>query len=105
MQNVYLPSHLMARDRYEEQISLIWILRTKPTLPDILKEISLTRILSCQLPRRLVKRIRIPIRIYVNLELPLHLGVIQPKNLRRMIYIRQFLHLIVRNRLNSTQNE
>ena len=82
----YLPSHLVTRDRNKEEMSAIRIVRPKPTLSDILKEITLARILSRQLPRRLVECVGISIWIYKHLEIPLHLLVIPPKHLRRVIH-------------------
>lgn len=75
----------MARDWDEEQVRFIRILRPESALPDVLEKVPLARILPRHLPRRLVKRARIPIRVYEYLEPLLHLGVVQLKDLRRVI--------------------
>ena len=90
----------MARDRNEEQVSLIRIFRTESTISDILEEIALTCVLSSELPRRLVKRVRISVCIYIHLEILLHFLVVQPEYLRRMIHIRQNLEIALSNLLN-----
>ena len=96
----YLASHLMAWDRNEKEVCLIRIFSAEATLSNILKEVTLTCILASELPGSLVKSIGIAIWVYINLEFPLHLRVIQPKNLRRVIHIRD---LIICSILNASQ--
>lgn len=83
----YLPSHLMARDRDEEQIRLIWIFRHKLTIPKVLKEVSFTRIFSGEFPGRLIIGLRIPIGVHIHLKSLQHLSIVQPKHLRRMVNV------------------
>lgn len=85
--STYLSSHLMARDRDEEQIRLIWIMRHESTIPEILEKVSFARVFSGQLPRRLIIGLRIPIGVHVHLKSLHHLLIAQPKHLRQMIHI------------------
>lgn len=75
----------MTRDRDEEQMGFIRIVSAEATLSNVLEEIPLAGVLPSELPGRLIERLGVAIRVYVNLEIPLHLGVVQPKNLRRVI--------------------
>lgn len=102
--NPHLPSHLMTRDRNEEEVSLIRIIRTESTISNILEEVTLAGVLAGELPGRLVKRIGIPIRIYIHLEILLHLPIIQPKNLRRMINIRKWRILLLNQMFHSANH-
>ncbi|KAF5769277.1 hypothetical protein HanXRQr2_Chr14g0646381 [Helianthus annuus] len=91
----------MTRNRYEKQVSFIRIFSPKPTLSNILKKVALTCILSSKLPRRLIKRLRIAIRIYVHLKPLQHLSIIQPKHIRCMIHIRKFSILLFTDQIRS----
>lgn len=94
----------MTRDRNEEEVSLIRIIRTESTISNILEEVTLAGVLAGELPGRLVKRIGIPIRIYIHLEILLHLPIIQPKNLRRMINIRKWRILLLNQMFHSANH-
>lgn len=85
----YLPSHLVARNRNEKQVCSVRIVRPEPTLPNVLEEIALARVLASELPRRLVKRVGIAVRVYKNLEVPLHRRIVQPENVGQVVDIGQ----------------
>lgn len=86
-----LAPHLVAGDRDEEEVSPIGIVGTEATLANILEEVALAGVLPGELPRRLVERVGIAVGVYVHLESPLHLGIVQPENARRMVNIRELL--------------
>lgn len=90
---MHLSAHLMARNRNEKQIRLIWILCAEMALPNVLKEESLTGILPGELPRSLVKRIGISVGIYVDLEISLHRFEVQLENLRQVVNVRKDVFL------------
>lgn len=85
----YLATHLVTRDWNEEELCFIGIFGSEATLSDILEEIALTRILSGELPRRLVERFGITIRVYINLELLLHFLKVQLEHARRVVRVRK----------------
>lgn len=87
----------MAGDRDEEEVSLIRIVRTEPTLSDVLEEVALAGVLASELPGRLVIRLWIAVGVYVDLEFRFHLGEIQPKHLRRVVDIGKLLICIGRD--------
>ena len=94
--NIYLASHLVARDWNEEEMSLIGIMGTENTITNVLKEIAFTGVLARKLSWCLVKSVGITIWVYIHLESPLHLRIIQPKYLQQMVNIPEniiFLHL------------
>jgi hypothetical protein len=74
----------MARDGNEEKMSLLRIVGVKPTLLNVLEEVTLAHIFPSQLPRGLIKKIRIVVGINVNLELFLHFSISSIKNLGRV---------------------
>jgi len=69
-------------------VRLIGVFGAEATLSDVLEEIALTGVLPGELPRRLVERVGIPIRVYVHLELLLHLLVVQLEHPRRVVRVR-----------------
>lgn len=83
----YLASHLVARDWNEEEMSLIGVMGTENTITNVLKEIAFTGVLARKLSWGLVKSVGITIWVYIHLESPLHLRIIQPKYLRQMVNI------------------
>lgn len=89
MRHSYLSTHLMAGNWDEKQVCLIWIICSKVAFPYILKKVPLTSILPRKLPRRLVKRVWIAVRIYVNLEIPLHRLKVQLEHLRQVVDVRE----------------
>jgi len=84
----YLATHLVTGDGDEEEVRLIGVLGAEATLSDVLEEIALTGVLPGELPRRLVERVGIPIRVYVHLELLLHLLVVKLEHTRRVVRVR-----------------
>ena len=78
----------MTRDGDEEEVRLVGVFGAEMTLSDVLEEIALTGVLPSELPRRLVERVGIPIRVYVHLELFLHLLVVQLEHTRRVKRVR-----------------
>lgn len=100
----------MAGDRNEEEVGLIGILGAELALSNVLEEISLAGVLPGELPRRLVESVRISVGIYIHLEFPFHLGVVQPEHLRRvervgnlviLLYLSRMLHFNLRRELRS----
>lgn len=85
----------MAGDWDEEEVGLIWILRDEAALSDILEKVPLAGVLAGQLPGRLVESVGIPIWVYIHLEHPLHLRVVQLEHLRRVVYIRHRLFFFI----------
>lgn len=81
----------MARNRNEEQVRSVRIVRPEPPLPDVLEEIPLARVLAGELPRRLVERVGIPVRVYEHPEVPLHGRIVQPEDLGQVVGIGQLL--------------
>lgn len=84
----YLATHLVTRDGNEEEVCLIGIFGAEATLSDVLEEIAFAGVLSGELPRRLVERVRIPIWVYINLELLLHFLIVQLEYARRVERVR-----------------
>ncbi|WVZ11618.1 hypothetical protein V8G54_016148 [Vigna mungo] len=84
----YLAAHLVTRDGDEEEVRLIGVVGAEVTLSDVLKEIALAGVLPSELPRRLVERVGIPIRVYIHLELLLHLLVVELEHTRRVKRVR-----------------
>lgn len=78
----------MTRDGDEEEVRLIGVFGAEVTLSDVLKEIALAGVLPSELPRRLVERVGIPVRVYIHLELLLHLLVVQLEDTRRVKRVR-----------------
>lgn len=87
----YLAPHLVAGDRDEEEVSPVGIVGAEATLANVLEEVALAGVLPSELPRRLVERVGIAVGVYVHLESPLHLGIVQAENARRMVNIRELL--------------
>ena len=74
----------MARDGNEEKMSLLRTVGAKPALPNVLEKVTLARIFPGQLPRGLIKSIRIAVGINVNLECLLHFSIISIKDIGRV---------------------
>lgn len=85
----------MAGNGDEEEVSLIGIQGPESALANVLEEIALAGILPGELPRGLVESVGISIWIYVDLEIGLHIGEIQPENLGRMVNIGELLVVVV----------
>ena len=85
----------MAGNGDEEEVSLIGIQSPESALPNVLEEIALAGILPGELPRGLVESVGISIWIYVDLEIGLHVGEIQPENLGRMVNIGELLVVVI----------
>lgn len=85
----------MAGNGDEEEVSLIGIQGPESALANVLEEIALAGILPGELPRGLVESVGISIRVYVDLEIGLHVGEIQPENLGRMVNIGELLVVVV----------
>ena len=85
----------MAGNGDEEEVSLIGIQGPEPALANVLEEIALAGILPGELPRGLVESVGISIWIYVDLEIGLHVGEIQPENLGRMVNIGELLVVVI----------
>ena len=85
----------MAGNGDEEEVSLIGIQGPESALPNVLEEIALAGILPGELPRGLVESVGISIWIYVDLEIGLHVGEIQPENLGRMVNIGELLVVVI----------
>lgn len=81
-------------------MGLIRIFGAEVTLSNILEEVTLTCILASELPGSLVKSIWIAIWVYINLEFALHLRIIQPKNLSRVVDIR---NVLIRSIIKTSQ--
>lgn len=77
----------MTRNWDKKEVSLIWIVRTKPTLANILEKVTFAGVFTGQFPGSLIKSFRITVGVNVNLELPLHFFEIQLEKLRRMVNI------------------
>ena len=87
----YLTPHLVAGDRDEEEMSPVGIVGAEATLANVLEEVALAGVLPGELPGRLVERVGIAVGVYVHLESPLHLSIVQAENARRMVNIRELL--------------
>ena len=79
----------MARNRDEEEVSLVRIGGEEPALPNVLEEVTFARVFPGELPRRVEIRLRITVRVHKHLQLPLHLLVVHLKRLRRVEHSRR----------------
>ena len=62
----------MAGNGDKEDLSLIRISGEELALFEILEEVALTRLLPCDIARRLIVHFEVPIRVYIHLHVPLH---------------------------------
>lgn len=95
----------MTGDGDEEEVRLIGVLRAEATLSDVLEEIALTGVLSGELPRRLVEGFGIPIGVYINLEILLHLVIVELEDARRVVGVgKDFRHMSLLRRDGEVGN-
>ena len=83
-----LAAHLVRRDGHEEEVRLVGVVGAEPTLADVLEEVALAGVLARELPRRLVERLGVAVRVDVHLEAPLHLRVPRRERLGRVVHRR-----------------
>lgn len=65
----------MGRDGHEEEVRLVGVVGAEAALADVLEKVPLAGVLARELPRRLVERLGVAVRVDVHLEAPLHLRV------------------------------
>lgn len=85
----------MTRDWDKEEVSLIWIFRTKPTLANILEKVTFAGVFTGQFPGSLVESFRIAVGVNVDLEFLLHFFEIHLEKLRRVINIGKKIVVVV----------
>lgn len=83
-----LAAHLVGRDGNEEEMRLVGVIGAEAALADVLEEVALAGVLARELPRRLVERLGVAIRVDVHLEAPLHLRVPRRERLGGVVHRR-----------------
>lgn len=81
----------------EEEIGLLWIQRAEVRLSDVFEEEAFAGVFAGDFPRRLEERVGISVGVYVDFELPLHLRVIEPEGVRRVVDVGVIFILGLRN--------
>jgi hypothetical protein len=72
----------------EEEVRLVGVVGAESALADVLEEVALAGVLASELPRRLVERIRVAVRVDEHLEAPLHLRVPDRERLGGVVHRR-----------------
>ncbi len=83
-----LAAHLVGGDGDEEEVRLVGVAGAEAALADVLEEVALAGVLPRELPRRLVERLGVAVRVHVHLDAPLHLRVPRREGLGGVVHRR-----------------
>lgn len=87
----------MRGNRDEEEIGFLWIQRAEVRLSDVFEEVAFAGVFAGDFPRRLEERVGISVGVDVDFELPLHLRVIEPEGVWRVVDVGVIFVLGLRN--------
>lgn len=84
-ERTYSASHFVARNRKEEKVSSTRIIGEESALSDVLEEVAFAGVFAGEFPRRVEIGFRISVGIHEDLELLLHLLVVEAESLLRRV--------------------